>query len=146
VTYHSGCYRKVPSEGPGAISLWTGESRRPDTRCVAERDAEEATLDRMSPGAAGLSRSGRRIQEMLPPDIPGYLVPIVEALISGQTDEAACRRLGISPRTFSRRVAEFLDYLNVTTRFQAGAALVRRGCWNCFCRNDGWAASRFPDG
>jgi DNA-binding NarL/FixJ family response regulator len=73
---------------------------------------------------------------MLPPDTPGYLLPIVEALLSGQTDEAACRSLGISPRTFSRRVAELLGHLNVTTRFQGGAELVLRGCRGCLCRNE----------
>lgn len=94
-------------------------------------------VDRLSPGVAGFCRSRRRVQEMLPPETPGYLLPIVEALLSGQTDEAACRSLGISPRTFSRRVAELLGYLNVTSRFQGGAELVRRGCRDCFCRNEG---------
>lgn len=62
-------------------------------------------------------------------ELPSSLVPIVEALLSGQTDETASRRLGISPRTYSRRVAELLEFLNVSTRFQGGAELVRR-CWD----------------
>jgi hypothetical protein len=137
VTRHSGSYREVAPESSDAISLCARESRRPRTRYMAERNAEGPAVDGLSPGAAGFYRSGRRVQEMLPPDAPGYLLPIVEALLSGQTDEAACRSLGISPRTFSRRVAELLGHLNVTTRFQGGAELVRRGCRDCFCRNEG---------
>lgn len=33
----------------------------------------------------------------------------------------------MSPRTYSRRVAELLDYLGVATRFQAGVKMVQRG-------------------
>jgi hypothetical protein len=144
VARHSESYRKVASKPPDAVSLWTGESTPPRTRYTTERNGQGAAVDRLSPGRAGFSRSERRVQEMLPPDTPAYLVPIIEALLSGQTDEAACRRLGISPRTFSRRVAELLDFLKATTRFQGGAELMRRGCRECFCQYDGWAASRFP--
>ncbi|MER5501435.1 MULTISPECIES: hypothetical protein [unclassified Streptomyces] len=77
----------------------------------------------------------RRPQRHTPPcgltDLPRYLSPVVEALLSGQTDETASRRLGISPRTYSRRVAELLEHLEVSTRFQGGAELIRRcqpGC------------------
>ena len=72
------------------------------------------------------SRPGLCAIEVVPPDVPVHLVPVIEALLSGQTDEAACKTLGISGRTFSRRVAEVLNHLNVATRFQAGAELVRR--------------------
>jgi hypothetical protein len=93
---------------------------------VTKMNAQGMAVERLSV-ATGFSPSARRAQEMLPPDIPGYLVPIVEALLSGQTDEAVCRRLGLSSRTFSRRVAELLEYLSVITRFQGGAELVLRG-------------------
>ncbi|TLQ48512.1 hypothetical protein FEF34_28025 [Streptomyces marianii] len=59
---------------------------------------------------------------------------MVEALLSGQTDETASRKLGISPRTYSRRVAELLEHLDVTTRFQGGAELVRRCQPSCHHR------------
>jgi len=137
VTFHTGPSRTVAPEFPAAISPCPAETRRPGTRHLAENNADEIIARRPSPDTTGRSRAGRRLQEILPPDIPRYLIPVVAALLSGQTDEAACRKLGISPRTFSRRVAEFLDYLNVSTRFQGGAELVRRGCRDCPFRSDG---------
>lgn len=54
------------------------------------------------------------------------LVPVVYQLLSGAVDAAACRRLNMSPRTFSRRVADLLEELGVATRFQGGAECGRR--------------------
>src|SRR5438876_12388225 len=51
---------------------------------------------------------------------PTQMLSILEELLSGDTDVTVSRRLNMSPRTFSRRVAELLDYLGVNTRFQAG--------------------------
>ncbi len=45
---------------------------------------------------------------------------VLRALGSGATDEAAARELGISVRTYRRRVAELLDALGAGSRFQAG--------------------------
>lgn len=59
--------------------------------------------------------------------LPSQLRPVLMELLSGVTDLTASRRLNMSPRTYSRRVAELLDYLGVATRFQAGAEIVRRG-------------------
>lgn len=61
------------------------------------------------------------------PPLPTHLVPVLEQLVQGSTDVTASRKLKISPRTFSRRVAELLDYLHVQTRFQCGAEIVHRG-------------------
>ncbi|GGR90476.1 hypothetical protein GCM10010252_31590 [Streptomyces aureoverticillatus] len=58
---------------------------------------------------------------------PAHLEPILEQLLNGATDLTASRRLGLSPRTFSRRVSELLEYLGVVTRFQAGAEAYSRG-------------------
>jgi hypothetical protein len=58
---------------------------------------------------------------------PAAMLPILEELISGDTDVTVSRRLNMSPRTFSRRVAELLDYLGVNTRFQAGMEVVLHG-------------------
>jgi hypothetical protein len=136
VTRHSRTHRKAAPEPSDSLSLRPGRNKRPDNTHIAARNPARAVADRPSPGAAAHCRSGR-LQELLPPGAPGYLIPIVEALLSGQTDEAASKRLGISPRTFSRRVAELLDHLNVATRFQGGVELVRRGCQNCSGRNEG---------
>lgn len=45
---------------------------------------------------------------------------VLRALGSGVTDEAAARGLGMSLRTYRRRVAELLVALNAGSRFQAG--------------------------
>ncbi|MFI1016474.1 BTAD domain-containing putative transcriptional regulator [Streptomyces sp. NPDC020965] len=58
---------------------------------------------------------------------PAHLEPVLEQLLNGATDLTASRRLGLSPRTFSRRVSELLEYLGVATRFQAGAEAYNRG-------------------
>lgn len=60
-------------------------------------------------------------------DLAPELAVLLPALASGETDEVACRRLGISPRTYSRRVAELLTALGVQNRFQAGVEATRRG-------------------
>jgi hypothetical protein len=63
---------------------------------------------------------------------PVHLLSILEELLSGATDVTTSRRLSMSPRTFSRRVAELLDYLGVNTRFQAGMEVALRG-WVPLC-------------
>ncbi|MFD5279862.1 DNA-binding response regulator [Streptomyces rubrogriseus] len=45
---------------------------------------------------------------------------VLRALGSGATDEAAARELGMSLRTYRRRVAALLDALDAGSRFQAG--------------------------
>jgi hypothetical protein len=60
------------------------------------------------------------------PALPEHLFPVVRELLTGAPDTTACRRLGMSPRTFGRRVSELLEFLNVSTRFQAGVVLARR--------------------
>lgn len=45
---------------------------------------------------------------------------VLRALGSGATDETAARQLGMSLRTYRRRVAELLDAFDAGSRFQAG--------------------------
>lgn len=59
--------------------------------------------------------------------LPEPLHMVLLQLLSGATDQTASNRLGISPRTYSRRVSELLGHLGVESRFQAGAEVVRRG-------------------
>ena len=74
------------------------------------------------------SWNARSLPEASPvPPLPPHLMPVLEQLVQGSTDVTASRRLKISPRTFSRRVAELLEYLHVQTRFQCGAEIVHRG-------------------
>lgn len=58
---------------------------------------------------------------------PAHLQDLLHLLSSGATDDNAARRLGLSPRTYSRRVAELLTLLGATSRFDAGARAQRRG-------------------
>ncbi|MFI8514505.1 DNA-binding response regulator [Streptomyces sp. NPDC085460] len=62
-----------------------------------------------------------------PSEPPEQLRPVLEALLSGLTDEAAAARLGMSARTYSRRVGELMAALGTTSRFRAGAEAARRG-------------------
>ena len=45
---------------------------------------------------------------------------LLDALASGAKDEAAARELGLSLRTYRRRVAELMAAVGATSRFQAG--------------------------
>ncbi len=57
---------------------------------------------------------------------PHYLAPVLRELFLGSTDCAASRRLCMSSRTYSRRVAELLQHVSVDTRFQCGFVLGTR--------------------
>jgi DNA-binding NarL/FixJ family response regulator len=52
---------------------------------------------------------------------------VLQALGDGLTDEAAARRLGMSLRTYRRRVAELMKLLEANSRFQAGVQAGERG-------------------
>lgn len=54
---------------------------------------------------------------------------VVRALRSGQTDDVAARELGLSVRTYRRRVSELMRTLGARSRFEAGylARGARRG-------------------
>jgi DNA-binding NarL/FixJ family response regulator len=60
-------------------------------------------------------------------DLPEHLIPVLAQLLTGATDVTASQRLGMSPRTFSRRVSELLEHLGVVSRFQAGVAAASQG-------------------
>jgi DNA-binding NarL/FixJ family response regulator len=69
-----------------------------------------------------------RPEQSAPPSaVPEHLTGVLEQLASGATDQAACRRLGMSSRTYSRRVSELLEHFGVRSRFQAGVEMARRG-------------------
>jgi DNA-binding NarL/FixJ family response regulator len=100
------------------------------TRCQQIRKLASAgnwkgrqKVDAFGPKPAGVRLPGQALTRPL----PLRLRPVLEELLSGAPDLTASRRLNVSPRTYTRRVAELLDYLGVTTRFQAGAEIIRRG-------------------
>lgn len=55
-----------------------------------------------------------------PPALSEQSRQILRLLGGGLKDEAAARRLGLSLRTYRRRVAEILTLLEADSRFQAG--------------------------
>ncbi|WP_405569783.1 DNA-binding response regulator [Streptomyces sp. NBC_01167] len=62
-----------------------------------------------------------------PDEAPAHLRPVLKALLAGLTDEAAAHRMGVSGRTYSRRVGELMTALGTTSRFRAGVEAARRG-------------------
>jgi hypothetical protein len=52
---------------------------------------------------------------------------LLDQLARGSKDEQIARTLGLSLRTVRRRVAELMDELGTTSRFQAGVEAIRRG-------------------
>ncbi len=87
--------------------LDTGQDRRGDWLGTRPRADLQSPVRRMPP--------------------PEHLLPVVQQLLTGATDLTASRQLGLSPRTYSRRVSELLEYLGVESRFQAGVEAARRG-------------------
>jgi sugar-specific transcriptional regulator TrmB len=61
--------------------------------------------------------------DRLPPEATGVLL----LLANGVSDQAICRRLGISRTTLHRRVQSIMAVLGATTRFQAGVLAKERG-------------------
>lgn len=55
-----------------------------------------------------------------PPVLDEQARQILRMLSAGHTDETASRHLGMSLRTYRRRVAELMAKLDATSRFQAG--------------------------
>ncbi|GAA2261645.1 helix-turn-helix domain-containing protein [Actinomadura luteofluorescens] len=58
---------------------------------------------------------------------PAHLAPILACMRDGLPDHAATARLGLSARTYARRVSELLALLGTTSRFQAAIIAQRRG-------------------
>ena len=73
--------------------------------------------------AAAVARPARPAAGV-PPDLARR---ILGQLCAGTTDIQAARRLGISLRTYRRRVASLMEDLGAESRFQAGALAVEAG-------------------
>ena len=53
-------------------------------------------------------------------ELRAYTPQLLSLLSSGSTDEKAAREMGVGLRTYRRRVAELMEVLGATSRFQAG--------------------------
>lgn len=65
----------------------------------------------------------------------GRLECVLKLLRAGRLDDAAARELGVSLRTYRRRVAAIMRSLGARSRFQAGARAVETGSLACFCNH-----------
>ncbi len=108
---------------------WHFNTAHLDPRVGRPRPAASSTelLHPLSPADAGplMPPPSLAIAHVDPP--PSHLMPVLAQLLTGATDVTASQRLGMSPRTFSRRVSELLEHLGVLSRFQAGVASVNHG-------------------
>jgi DNA-binding NarL/FixJ family response regulator len=94
----------------------TGEREFTVTTAPALIDGVHALYDATWETALPLGTRLRRDLPRIGPDGRA----ILRALGDGLTDEAASRRLGVSLRTYRRRVAELMRLLDSGSRFQAG--------------------------
>jgi hypothetical protein len=71
-----------------------------------------------------------------PAETPDQRSQILSMMLSGLTDEAMARRLGIGYRTLQRRVADLMDEMGVRSRFQLGIqAALRSETWGSRSRS-----------
>lgn len=52
---------------------------------------------------------------------------LLTCLAAGLTDDSIAQKLGVSPRTVGRRIAQLQDVLGARSRFQLGVQAIRRG-------------------
>ena len=96
-------------------------------KIVLERTAGDCALETLFVGAWAHAApiGGRsRPREGAPVDLARA---VLTQLCAGNTDSHAARRLGISLRTYRRRVASIMRELGAESRFQAGALAVEAG-------------------
>ncbi|MFI0898380.1 helix-turn-helix domain-containing protein [Streptomyces sp. NPDC020983] len=71
--------------------------------------------------------SGDSPQQPPHPEISDEERALLQLLNAGMKDEAIARQLGLSQRTYRRRVTDLMRRLGATSRFQAGTQAMRRG-------------------
>ncbi|MFC5291172.1 BTAD domain-containing putative transcriptional regulator [Actinokineospora guangxiensis] len=114
-----------------AVGRATADPLEPHSSCPNSAAQPVPATDLRTPAQKAEDHHTFRLHANLAAGIgwqpPAHLRAVLEQLLSGATDTTASRRLGLSPRTYSRRVSELLDYLGVDSRFQAGAEALHRG-------------------
>ena len=120
-------YRLIVSDGVRAVVPIVRNARSEGALFLAE----PALVNGLRHLARGIFRSGRTLDEIdpvAPSGRPSELeLAVIRVMSLGLTDEAAAKRLAVSERTFRRHVAQVLDRLGATSRFQAGIRAVERG-------------------
>jgi DNA-binding NarL/FixJ family response regulator len=113
----------APRLGPVSTSTATGAPAGRDgpARLWIPAPSRASAADHRAPGVRAAD-----ITDVIAMSLPQELRPIARGLSLGRPDATLSRLLDMSPRTFSRRVAELLAYLEVETRFQAGLEVAHR--------------------
>ncbi|WP_329392008.1 helix-turn-helix transcriptional regulator (plasmid) [Streptomyces sp. NBC_01351] len=134
LTEHGGQMRTVPTVPIQMIIV----DRRIAILPLDPADPRAGALEIQSPGImAALCAlfeqcwsTGTSFGDQPPTDDNGC-TPMERTLLaivaSGDTDEAAARRLGVSLRTVRRMMSNLMERLDATSRFQAGVNATRRG-------------------
>jgi len=120
-------YRLIVSDGVRAVVPIVRNSRSEGALITGE----PALVNGLRHLARGIFRSGRTlsaIDPIAPSGRPSELeLAVIRVMSLGLTDDAAAKRLAVSERTFRRHVAQVLERLGATSRFQAGIRAVERG-------------------
>jgi hypothetical protein len=78
----------------------------------------------------GVHATARRVDtflQCLDPDKAEFMVAILGMLSRGRKDATAARALGLSVRTYRRRMADVLAWLDASSRFEAGVRAAELG-------------------
>ncbi len=118
------CPSKLPHEAiiiDGRVAILAGPT------VAGERDFSVVSVPGVVEGVRSLFmttwQAATDLAEYLPasrPQVDEQGLTILRLLSAGQKDETAARQLGFSVRTYRRRVAELMDALGASSRFQAG--------------------------
>ena len=119
-----------------------GEQAPPDTeigpgngtgrRLIIESPALASALVSLIDGVHATAARLDTFLCRLDPDKAESLVAILGQLNCGRKDATAARALGLSVRTYRRRVAEVLAWLDASSRFEAGVRAAELGLvWPC---------------
>lgn len=104
-----------------------GRRTEPSARIIIEAPALARTiLDLL----ARVHAAACRLETFLhykDPDKAELMIAILGLLNQGRKDAAAARALGLSVRTYRRRVADVLCWLDVSSRFEAGVRAAEMG-------------------
>lgn len=104
-----------------------GPEAEPGPKIIVEAPALARTiLDLLG----GVHAAASRLETFLhynDPDKAELMVAILGLLNQGRKDATAARTLGLSVRTYRRRVADVLSWLDVSSRFEAGVRAAELG-------------------
>jgi DNA-binding CsgD family transcriptional regulator len=93
---------------------------------VGRGDVAESHSRRAAPAAAGTAVDDDALAQRFA-SLTEQQQLILRYLAEGETDRMIARRVGVTPRTVTRRIAEIYQELQVESRFQAGVVAHRLG-------------------